>query len=475
MQSELGLAVGALAAALGGVGAAVILQVQLAVPGGQVGAAGGLQVAEEVAGGALAGLRQAREARHRPQVLQHLAGRAAATVAVAEGHEHVALSFLLLEVLPGVQGRFRVGGRVISAGPDGRAAVLRRGAEMGQHAGAVQPLPPERVIGHAVVLVPAQLDGEEVVQAGLLDELRQRPGVAEDIRQPQHGRLRVRAEVLAEIAAPQQKLARQRLRAAQVAVGLNPHAADGLPAPLRHPRADRLEELWMILADVLVELGLALGEVVLGELLHQAQGGVEGARGFAAGLVEGPQPGHVDVGVAGGGHGHIQRRAGIGSGAVQRHQRRDDAFVEALSERLADVEDLERGVEAIEQPNPDGVVGVKDPGRCQGHARRGDELAGGLVDLHDRAGAHDGARHRAGVPVVAQASPALQDQLVRPAVGPLRAQQHLLVVAVARGVGQAVHNHQRLGMAEVARVAQRQVEGDGLAGVPIGGNLEGGA
>ena len=189
VQGELGLAVGAFAAALGGVGAAVVLQVQLAVPGGQVGAAGCFQVAEEVAGGALAGLRQAGEARHRTQVFEHFAGRAAAAVAVAKGHEDVLLDFLLLEVLPGIQGGLRVGRGVVGAGSDGGAAVLRRGAEMGQHARAVQPLPPERVVRHAVVLVPAQLDGEKVVQPGLFDELRQRPGIAEDIRQPQHRRL----------------------------------------------------------------------------------------------------------------------------------------------------------------------------------------------------------------------------------------------------------------------------------------------
>ena len=156
-------------------------------------------------------------------------------------------------------------------------------------------------------------------------------------------------------------------------------------------------------------------------------------------------------------------------------KRQDDAPVEALPERLAGVEDLERGVEGVEQPNPDRVIAIKDFGRSQGDARADDEIAGRLVDLHDGAGAHDGAGDGAGVPVVAQACPALQHKLVRLAIRPLRTQQNLLVVAVTGGVGNAVHGDQRFGVAEVTRIAQGQVKSDGVVGVPIGGNLETGA
>ena len=63
--------------------------------------------------------------------------------------------------------------------------ILGRGREVRQHLGAVQALPVERIVGQTVVLVPADLDREEVLEAGLLDQLRQVPGVAEHVREPE--------------------------------------------------------------------------------------------------------------------------------------------------------------------------------------------------------------------------------------------------------------------------------------------------
>ena len=229
MQQELALAVGALVAALRGVGAAVQFQVEFAVPGRQNVAGLLLHALVELARRAVAHLGQAGEVVHLADVFQHLARRAAAAVAIAEGHEQRVLRLLLLEVGPRAQ---ILGGRRHRVVGAGKGAKVGRRAEVGQHLGAVQPLPPEGVIGQAIVLAPADLDGEEVLQPGFLDELRQVPGVAEDIGQPQDGRFGVGAEVLAEEGAAEQELARQRLRPAQVAVGLDPHAADRFPASL---------------------------------------------------------------------------------------------------------------------------------------------------------------------------------------------------------------------------------------------------
>ena len=127
--------------------------------------------------------------------------------------------------------------------------------------------------------------------------------------------------MLAEEAAPEQELARQRLGAAQVAVRFDPHAAHRLPAALLHPRLDGLEELGAVLAHEVIQLRLALAEVIIGELLHVAQHIGEGARGFLAGLGERPQPGHVDVGMPAGMDGHIQRGACLGNARPSRHPR----------------------------------------------------------------------------------------------------------------------------------------------------------
>jgi len=67
---------------------------------------------------------------------------------------------LLLEVAPGFQNLAGGGVRVVGGGKG--AVGVFGGAEMGQHAGAIQPLPPEGVVGQAVVLAPADFDGEEV-------------------------------------------------------------------------------------------------------------------------------------------------------------------------------------------------------------------------------------------------------------------------------------------------------------------------
>ena len=76
---------------------------------------------------------------------------------------------------------------------------------------------------------------------------------------------------------------------------------------------DCFKERWIILAHVVVELRLALRKVIIGELFHQAQHGVEGAPGLAPGLVERPQPGHVNVGVTGGYDLNRQCDTGLGN------------------------------------------------------------------------------------------------------------------------------------------------------------------
>src|SRR5690606_20398298 len=118
--------------------------------------------------------------------------------------------------------------------------------------------------------------------------LRQRPGVPEYIRQPQDRTLRLRAEMFAEKGTAKQELSYQGFRAAQVAVCLNPHAPDRLPASLRDTLLDCLEQTRLILPDKLIELRLALGEAVLRELLHQPDHGMKRPLCLAACLSKGP-------------------------------------------------------------------------------------------------------------------------------------------------------------------------------------------
>ena len=61
--------------------------------------------------------------------------------------------------------------------------------QFGDTFGAVNALPPENLIRHVIVLIPGHLVGDEVFHARLRDQLRQCPGIAKGIRQPEHRRL----------------------------------------------------------------------------------------------------------------------------------------------------------------------------------------------------------------------------------------------------------------------------------------------
>lgn len=75
------------------------------------------------------------------------------------------------------------------------------GAEMSQNPGAVQSLPPEGVKGQAVVLAPADLNGEKILQTGFFDQLRQVPGITKNIRKPENRGFRFWTEMIPKESA----------------------------------------------------------------------------------------------------------------------------------------------------------------------------------------------------------------------------------------------------------------------------------
>ncbi len=230
----------------------------------------------------------------------------------------------------------------------------------------------------------------------------------------------------------------------------------------------------MILANVLIQLRLALGEVILRKLLHQAQNSLESAGGFFAGLVERPEPGHIDVGVAGGGHRHGERRARLSNRTGQADQREADALVKWIAKRLTSIENLEGSVERSQQIHAHRVVEIKNFSRRQSRARADNQLAGRRINLDDPASPHNQARDLVTIPL-GRAAPALQEQFVRLTIGQPGGEQNLLMVTVASRVNLTVNGNQRFRVAETASLAKRQVKGDGLVRFPIRGNLEGGA
>ena len=241
-------------------------------------------------------LRRAFEVAQPPGLLHHLAGGTAPAVSVAERQQRAGTAALV-----GV-----VAHRVGQLGAGERAVVGVGGREVREDPGAVDALPPERVVGKPVRLVPGDLLGQEPLVAGQYGELRVRRGVAEGVRQPHAAGLGT--ELLEEEPLAVDELARQGLAAGEVAVGLHPHAADGRPLARLHRLGDAAEDLRVTVLHPGVLLRLRAGEHQLGVVLGERGDVGEGPRGLALGLAYGPQPGAVDVRVAGGGDGV---RAGV--------------------------------------------------------------------------------------------------------------------------------------------------------------------
>ena len=258
-----------------------------------------------------------------------------------EGDEGLVGVLLLLEAGPGAGHH----GGLVCAGVGGVDVGLAglgevpRGAEAGEHLAAVDALPEEGVIGELVVLVPADLGGKELIHPGFPEDLGQGGAVAEHVRQP-----------------------------GEVAVGLQPHGALHLPAALLDPLEDLPVELRGLLFHVLIELGLGGHEPVLGVLLHQPQDGGEAPLDLLPGLGEGPQPSHVDVGVA-----HAVDQRGLSAAVLldellpQAGPGGLHALIESGAEGTAQVHQLDGPLQAP-QDSPVGIAPlVQTAGGVQRH------------------------------------------------------------------------------------------------------------
>ena len=207
-RPQLGLAQQTLAALVPELGAqlareraAMGLEVELAAPHRHRRAGGdlGVDAVEEVAGRAELDRRHAVEVGHPPLPLEHLARRAAAAVAVAERHQRPSAPRVLGEAAHRVG--HLLGHDLGVVGVDGR--------EVGEHAGAVDALPPERRVREAVLAVPRQLLGDEAVHPAGHEHLRQPGRVAEHVGDPHLAA--ADAELLLEEALPEHDLAHDRL------------------------------------------------------------------------------------------------------------------------------------------------------------------------------------------------------------------------------------------------------------------------
>jgi hypothetical protein len=312
-QLALGAAVRLLDPRLARVRAAVELQVELAVPDPHAlarapqRALGVVQVLAEVAHRPLLDARQTLAARADVRALDLLGGRPAAAIAEAVG--------LQVERDPRAVELDQCPHAVQELPRLDRAVVVVAGRQVREDLGAVEPAPPERDVREAVRLAPAHLVGDEGVDPCLRHDLRQARGEPEGVRQVQEPLRRRGTEARPPPCAAVQDLADEALAGRAGGVGLDPHGARGLPAPLAHALGDLREEPGRGLLDPRVVLRLAAQEVKVRVALLEPQHVREGPQALAPGLGDRPEPRGVDVRVA-------DRVAGDGPGRPAAHQER---------------------------------------------------------------------------------------------------------------------------------------------------------
>ena len=377
-QRLLAPAVAGLDGALGGICAAVALEIQLAAVHGQTEL---LAPCDKVRRRFVVHFRRALNIFLSADLLQFIPGGAAAAVAVAEGQQEFAGAILDHAVAPALVEGLRV--------DKGFIAHMQIAGDFA----AIHALPAEGVVGEllCVVVRPEDFLRSQALKTEALDNLRQRSAVAKGIRQPRNAALG--AELFFEIARAVKELADQRFAAGKVGIRLNPHRAVGDPAPAADGGLDVFKKLRVARAAHFIQHALALQEKRFGILLKQAQLLGEGALGLALGFLRRPQPCNVEVRIAHGGH----RR---GERAVFRFHYRAQPFAgfpvcgAAGSKRLFHVEAVQHIAKDIAdlfaQEGGFGlrVVDVKE------HLAVKPELIGLLVPQAERVFAHDGGRQR---------------------------------------------------------------------------------
>ena len=328
------------------------LEVQLACPNGNRRTGGHFlfDVIEELVRRSDGDGRDAIEIGHAPGAFQHLARWSTAAVSVAERHQRPRAPTVLLEVPLGI---VHLGCRDL-----GVVRVDRR--KVREHPSAVEALPPERRMRKQVLLVPAQLLGDESCASSVHEHLRECGRIPEHVGDPDLGV--ADAEPRLEVALAVHQLTGDALTARQVHVGLYPHTAHRLPLPGRHLVADALEQRRVLALDPLVLGGLRTREAVLGVVVHQAHCRREGACALALRFADRPQPCRVDVRMP-------DRDHPVGTGPCSQRQRRFQQSTCRSSgvSDVVEVEHVERGLELSQHPYPACVIEDKCPGEAQQH------------------------------------------------------------------------------------------------------------
>ena len=412
---------------LGGVGAPVEFQVQLSIPNGKISVhgiffQGFIQLSEILRCRDFLHMRQSRNLVHRLCLFDLLPGGAAASVAETVGNQQFPVGILIPVVVPDTFYRLGTGVAVVSIV---RFARIRSGDEMRRHSRTVNALPQEGIIGQPVGVVPADFGGHKGIHTGFLQDLRQRPGISEHIRQPE--KLTLIAKLLAEEIFSHQNLTDDGLSGGYVAVALHPHGAGGFPASFLHPFFDMLVDIRIIFFDILIQLGLGLQENVMIVLFHQPVYGGERTGRLFSGMTQPPKPGHIDVGMSHQIHRHIRFSPAVHL-SVQISVRRLRAAVKRFTARIGIIHQAEGLHQHIQDPLPVLVGRIQNIICLQRHGRQKIQIIGGMVQHADLC-TDNLHLFLFGPSAAVQAGPEPELQ-IQPASVLLRFQEHLPVISI---------------------------------------------
>ena len=182
------LAIGLFVIGLRGVGASMILQVELSIPDGNIPICLGevrMQYIEEVPRRACFHMRESGQKIHSPAHFQHISRDTAATVPISIRDQDVMTELFVLELSPAANDSMRRHHAII--GGIARGSILAFSwciNEIGHDFAAIDAAPEEEIMGNRIILIPADLRGHKGVDFAELKNLRQGPAVAKHVRQP---------------------------------------------------------------------------------------------------------------------------------------------------------------------------------------------------------------------------------------------------------------------------------------------------
>ena len=264
-------------------------QIQFAHPDGQ--SLAGQTVHEVIHAGGFQ-FWQGRVRLHALEVLEHFSAGATAAVPVTEGVQADWASFVwagfipdgqvfAAKFIPGFHDGFRSQIAVVTAQRRPGIPVWIPEA-VRQHARTINAFPLEQIVWETCGFVPAQFGGEEIADARLAQQLRQRAREPKRVRQPGHtGSL---IETRFNVTLPVQQLPHQRFPAEHLRVRFDPHATNHFDPAFVDTGANAFKQRRVVILEPGVNLGAGLVEIKIRVAIHQAQHGGKRASGLASGF-----------------------------------------------------------------------------------------------------------------------------------------------------------------------------------------------